>query len=165
MRVWTGSRLIIGISMIILMLSAVACSGQAAPTAQPSQASMDQEEVQALMEAAVEAAVSKSTSRSEEVFREELREMLAEAVAGSPPGNVQVDVAELVSKSVADAMAAVPPPITKAELQQAEAALLAALREFPENIYLNRKLLDLRSMQLGFMKQLATLDQFSRRKI
>ena len=50
------------------------------------------------------------------------------------------------------------------ELQQAEAALLAALHEFPDNIYLNRKLLDLRSKQLGFMKQLATLDQFSRRK-
>ena len=128
MRDWTGSRLIIGISMIILMLSAVACSGQAAPPAQPSQASMDQEEVQALMEAAVEAAVSKSTSRSEEVFREELREMLAEAVAGSPSGNVQVDVAELISKSVADAMAAVPPPIAKAELQQLIQAEIAPLR-------------------------------------
>ena len=51
------------------------------------------------------------------------------------------------------------------ELQQAEMALLAALRDFPDNAYLNQKLLDLRSQQLGFMKQLATLDQFSRRKI
>lgn len=52
-----------------------------------------------------------------------------------------------------------------AELQQAEAALLAALHDYPENAYLNQKLMDLREYQLGFMKQLATLDQFSRRKI
>ena len=50
------------------------------------------------------------------------------------------------------------------ELQQAESALLAALGEYPENTYLNHKLLDLRAQQLGFMQQLATLDQFSRRK-
>lgn len=51
-----------------------------------------------------------------------------------------------------------------AELQQAESALLAALRDYPENTYLNQKLLDLRAYQLGFMQQLATLDQSSRRK-
>lgn len=51
-----------------------------------------------------------------------------------------------------------------AELQQAEKALLAALRDYPENTYLNQKLLDLRANQLGFMRQLATLDQYSRRK-
>ena len=50
------------------------------------------------------------------------------------------------------------------ELQQAESALLAALREYPENTYLNEKLLDLRAQQLGFMQQLAMLDQTSRRK-
>ena len=51
-----------------------------------------------------------------------------------------------------------------AELQQAETALLAALHEYPENPFLNQKLLDLRSQQLGFMRQLATLDQYSRRR-
>ena len=51
------------------------------------------------------------------------------------------------------------------DLQQAEAALLAALHDYPDNTYLNQKLRDLRAQQLGFMKQLATLDQFSRRKI
>lgn len=50
-----------------------------------------------------------------------------------------------------------------ADLQQAETALTAALRDYPENPYLNQKLLDLRAQQLGFMRQLATLDQFSRR--
>lgn len=50
-----------------------------------------------------------------------------------------------------------------AELQQTESALLAALHEYPDNSFLNQKLLDLRSQQLGFMQQLATLDQFSRR--
>lgn len=54
---------------------------------------------------------------------------------------------------------------SRAELQQAESALLAALRDYPENFYLNQKLLDLRAQQLGFMKQMAMLDQFSRRKI
>jgi len=51
------------------------------------------------------------------------------------------------------------------ELQQAEAALMTALHDYPDNVYLNQKLRDLRAQQLGFMKQLATLDQFSRRKI
>lgn len=50
------------------------------------------------------------------------------------------------------------------DFQQAEAALMAAIREYPENTYLNQKLLDLRAQQLGFLKQLATLDQASRRK-
>lgn len=50
------------------------------------------------------------------------------------------------------------------EMQQAEAALLSALEERPENTYLNQRLLDLRAQQLAFMQQLATLDQFSRRK-
>ena len=51
-----------------------------------------------------------------------------------------------------------------AEMQQAETALLAALHDYPDNFYLNQKLFDLRARQLGFMRQLATLDQFSRRK-
>jgi hypothetical protein len=50
------------------------------------------------------------------------------------------------------------------EMQQAESALLAALSEYPENTYLSEKLMDLRAQQLGFMQQLAMLDQFSRRK-
>jgi len=44
-------------------------------------------------------------------------------------------------------------------LQQAETSLLAALRQYPSNIYLNGKLLDLRSQQLKFVKQLALLEQ------
>jgi len=51
------------------------------------------------------------------------------------------------------------------ELQMAESALLAALQDYPENTYLNHKLLDLRAQQLGFMQQLAMLDQYSRRII
>ena len=50
------------------------------------------------------------------------------------------------------------------ELLQAEAALLSALEQYPENAYLNQRLLDLRSRQLQFMKQLVTLDPFSRRR-
>jgi hypothetical protein len=51
------------------------------------------------------------------------------------------------------------------ELRQVESALQAALHEYPEDAYLNRKLLDLRAQQLGFMKQMAVLDQYSRRRI
>lgn len=70
-----------------------------------------------------------------------------------------------VSRSVLETQAIQHIESTWVEMQQAEAALMSALREYPENAYLNQKLLDLRQQQLGFMKQLATLDQASRRKI
>ncbi len=44
-------------------------------------------------------------------------------------------------------------------LLQAENSLLAALQQYPSNIFLNEKLLDLRSQQLQFIKQLALLEQ------
>ncbi len=45
------------------------------------------------------------------------------------------------------------------DLLQAETSLLAALKEYPADIYLNGKLLDLRSQQLQFVKRLALLEQ------
>ena len=45
------------------------------------------------------------------------------------------------------------------DLLQAETSLLTALQQYPSNIYLNTKLLDLRSRQLQFIKQLALLEQ------
>ena len=45
------------------------------------------------------------------------------------------------------------------DLLQAETMLLAALQQYPANIYLNEKLLDLRSRQLQFVKRLALLEQ------
>jgi len=50
------------------------------------------------------------------------------------------------------------------DLQKAETSLLAALAQYPSNIYLNEKLLDLRSQQLRFVKQLAMLEQNNWRK-
>ena len=44
-------------------------------------------------------------------------------------------------------------------LLQAETSLLAALQQYPSNIYLNGKLLNLRSQQLQFVKRLALLEQ------
>ncbi len=44
-------------------------------------------------------------------------------------------------------------------LVQAETALLAALQQYPSDVYLNEKLMDLRSQQLQFVKQLALLEQ------
>lgn len=45
------------------------------------------------------------------------------------------------------------------DLLQAETSLLAALQQYPSNVYLNEKLLDLRSQQLRFVKQLVLLEQ------
>jgi hypothetical protein len=45
------------------------------------------------------------------------------------------------------------------ELQKTESSLLAALREYPEDLFLNDKLLDLRSQQLHFVKQMVMLEQ------
>lgn len=45
------------------------------------------------------------------------------------------------------------------DLLQAEASLLLALQQYPSNVYLNEKLLDLRAQQLQFVKQLALLEQ------
>lgn len=50
------------------------------------------------------------------------------------------------------------------DLLQAETSLLAALEQYPTNTYLNTKLLDLRSQQLQFIKQLALLEQNDWRK-
>ncbi|NND44941.1 MAG: hypothetical protein HKN58_06425 [Xanthomonadales bacterium] len=94
-----------------------------------------------MMQAALEA--------SEREYRAAFREFIPVNTAGPELGTGVVDSIER----------------SWAELEQAESALRAALHEYPENIYLNRKLLDLRSQQLGFMKQMAMLDQFSRRKI
>lgn len=48
-------------------------------------------------------------------------------------------------------------------LVQAERALQAALDEQPGNRFLNQKMLELRSRQLGFLRQLAVLDHSNRR--
>lgn len=48
-------------------------------------------------------------------------------------------------------------------LVQAEQALQAALDENPGDRFLNQKMLELRSRQLGFLRQLAVLDHSNRR--
>jgi hypothetical protein len=50
-----------------------------------------------------------------------------------------------------------------AELGVAETALTSALRENPGNSFLSAKMLELRSRQLEFLKQIASLDQNARR--
>lgn len=49
------------------------------------------------------------------------------------------------------------------DLRQAETALLTALDDFPNNRYLNQKLIDLRSQQLAFLRELYLLDRDNRR--
>jgi hypothetical protein len=48
-------------------------------------------------------------------------------------------------------------------LVQAERALQSALDEHPGDRFLNQKMLELRSRQLGFLRQLAGLDHSNRR--
>ena len=104
---------------ILLLLSAGACSGQAAPTAQPSQASMDPEEVQALVQAAVEAAITESaTGSGEEISRQELRDLVAEAIAETPPVASQGDFAELVSEAIKQELAARPASISQTDVER-----------------------------------------------
>ena len=50
-----------------------------------------------------------------------------------------------------------------ADLREAESALAAALALDPDDRFLNRRLLELRARQLGFLQQLASLDQSNRR--
>jgi hypothetical protein len=50
-----------------------------------------------------------------------------------------------------------------AELRKAEAGLRIALLENPGNLFLNTKMLELRSRQLGFLKHIAAMDKSSRR--
>ena len=45
------------------------------------------------------------------------------------------------------------------ELREAETALLAALDQFPNNPYLNQKLIDLRARQLSFLREVRLLGQ------
>ena len=45
------------------------------------------------------------------------------------------------------------------ELQETERALQEALAANPDNRFLNQRMLELRARQLGFLKQLAALEQ------
>ena len=45
------------------------------------------------------------------------------------------------------------------DMQKAETSLLAALKQYPSNSFLNEKLIDLRSQQLQFVKDLVLLEQ------
>jgi len=50
-----------------------------------------------------------------------------------------------------------------ADLRVTEEALAAALEQHPNDLFLNERMLELRARQLGFLKQLVSLDRNSRR--
>jgi hypothetical protein len=52
---------------------------------------------------------------------------------------------------------------TWADLRITETALTGALEENPGDLFLNERMLELRARQLGFLKQLVTLDRNNRR--
>lgn len=105
--------------LIALMLGAVACSGQSDPAPQSSPATMDQAELSSMVEDAVKAAlVEAMPPPGDEISRQELQEMMGEVLALVPPSSPvspaspafnEDAVAELVSKSIAEMLAASPP--------------------------------------------------------
>lgn len=50
-----------------------------------------------------------------------------------------------------------------AELRVTETALAAALEDYPGNLFLNERMLELRTRQLSFLQQLITIDRNNRR--
>jgi len=50
-----------------------------------------------------------------------------------------------------------------ADLRVTEEALAVALEKHPDNLFLNERMLELRARQLGFLKQLVSLDRNNRR--
>jgi hypothetical protein len=50
-----------------------------------------------------------------------------------------------------------------ADLRSTEEALVAALDQNPGNLFLNERMIELRARQLGFLKQLVSLDRNNRR--
>jgi len=126
--------------LIAFMLGAGACSGQGGPAPQSSPAPIepiDQAELRSTIEDAVEDAVRAALAEAmsppdDEISRQEMRDMLAEVLAqASPnsPASTQVDLAELVSKSIAEMLAISPTPITRAQMEQLVRAEIALLRE------------------------------------
>ena len=152
---WKSARLMLLGVGLVLLLSAGACRSQAAPTPQPSRASMDPGEVQALVEAAVEVAVGESAKRSGEMIsqqelrdmvaevlaasesaarsgegisQQELREMVAEVLAGASPVLSQDAVAELVSRSIKQELDRRPTPISQADVERIIQTEMAGLQ-------------------------------------
>jgi len=126
--------------LIAFTLGAGACSGQSGPAPQSSPAPIepiDQAELRSTIEDAVEDAVRAALAEAmsppdDEISRQEIRDMLEEVLAqASPnsPASTQEDLAELVSKSIAEMLVASPTPITRAEMEQLVRAEIALLRE------------------------------------
>jgi hypothetical protein len=71
--------------------------------------------------------------------------------------------------TVGESRPALPPPAVVtiesgwAEMRQAEQALATALAGNPDNPFLNERMLELRSRQLSFLRQLAVIDHSNRR--
>jgi len=113
---------------IILLLVAVSCGAQTAPTPQPSVTSTDPtnslgpEEVRALVKETLKEALEEVVIDSrEEISREELSLLVEEAVGEAFP--------QVALESIAKMMDERPTPITKAEVEQLIQVEIASLRE------------------------------------
>ncbi len=88
MRKLNNHQLVLVGFLIALMLTAGACSGQVAPTPQPSPASMDMAELRPMVEDAVKAALAEAMPPpGDEISRQELQDMLAEVLALASPSS------------------------------------------------------------------------------
>ncbi len=95
---------------------------------------------------------------------------LAEALAGVlAASELEYQAAFREFVSVGESREYLPPQTVEkldagwADLREAEAAMIEALRQNPGNAFLSSKMLELRSRQIDFLKQIAALDQNNRR--
>ncbi len=70
--------------------------------------------------------------------------------AGDPVSDLAPQTVENIEKGWAD-------------LRMTEEALMAALDQNPDNLFLNERMVELRARQLGYLKQLVSLDRNNRR--
>ncbi len=111
---------------IVLMLGALACSSQAAPTPVPNSDSINRAEARAMVAETNKGALEEVVIPApEKISHEELQRLVEEAL----PKLVSQSVAEML----ADTMAERPTPITKAEAEQLIQVEVASLRELLED--------------------------------
>jgi glycine betaine/proline transport system substrate-binding protein len=97
---------------------------------------MDQGEIRSIVEDAIKATLAEAMPPpGDEISRQEVKDMMAEVLVATspsppaPPAPTQEELAELVSKLIAEMLAANPTPITRAEMEQLVRAEIAPLRE------------------------------------
>lgn len=130
--------------------------------------------VRAVAAAAVLAVVVVSlTGGPEPIDREPALSQVAEPAAVTPRllagSETEYQAAFREFIAIGDSRDQIPAPTVEkietgwADLRQVETALVGALAQNPDDPFLNKRMLELRARQLGFLRQLASLEHSNRR--